>query len=79
MELYAEAFESAGALGKLDGFAGRFGPQFYELPASEQTLSLARRKWAVPKEFAFADDVVVPLRAGGELAWQLVKNEETHA
>ncbi len=79
IELYAEAFESIGALGKLDGFAGRHGAQFYGLPVSEQTLSLTRREWAVPKEFAFGDDVVVPLRAGGELVWQLVKNEETHA
>ncbi len=79
IELYAEAFESIGALGKLDGFAGRHGAQFYGLPVSEQTLSLTRREWAVPKEFAFGDDVVVPLRAGGELVWQLVKNEETQA
>lgn len=79
IELYAEAFESVGALGKLDGFASRFGPQFYDLPVNQQTLSLARQQWAVPKEFAFGDDVVVPLRAGGELAWQLVHSNETHA
>ncbi len=77
IELYAEAFEAAGALGKLDGFAGRHGPQFYGLPVSEQTLSLARREWAVPKEFTYGDGVVVPLRAGATLSWQLVKNEET--
>jgi len=77
IELYAEAFESVGALGKLDGFASRFGPQFYHLPVNPQTLSLARRQWAVPKEFAFGDGVVVPLRAGGELNWQLVQNNET--
>lgn len=77
IELYAEAFEAAGALGKLDGFAGRHGPQFYGLPVSEQTLSLARREWAVPKEFTYGDGVVVPLRAGGTLGWQLVNNEET--
>jgi len=77
IELYAEAFESVGALGKLDGFAGRFGPQFYGLPVNQQTLSLARRQWAVPKEFAFGNDVVVPLRAGGELNWQLVDSSET--
>ncbi len=77
IELYAEAFESIGALGKLDGFAGRYGAEFYGLPVSEQTLSLTRQPWAVPKEFAFGDDVLVPLRAGGELIWQLVKNEDT--
>ena len=79
IELYAEAFESVGALGKLDGFASRFGAQFYGLPVNQQTLSLVRQEWAVPKEFAFGDDVVVPLRAGGELVWQLIHNNETHA
>ncbi len=78
IEFYAEAFESVGALGKLDGFASRFGAQFYRLPVNQQILSLVRQEWAVPKEFAFADDVVVPLRAGGELAWQLVHRHETH-
>jgi dihydroorotase len=77
IEFYAEAFEAAGALGKLDGFAGRHGPQFYGLPVSDQTLSLARQEWAVPKEFPFGDEVVVPLRAGETLSWQLVRNEET--
>lgn len=79
IELYAEAFESVGALGKLDGFASRFGAQFYGLPVNQQTLSLVRQAWAIPKEFAFADDVVVPLRAGGELAWQLVHAHETQS
>ena len=79
IELYAEAFESVGALGKLDGFASRFGPQFYGLPVNEQTLSLARQQWSVPKEFTFGDDVVVPLRAGGDLIWQLVDATETQA
>ncbi len=79
IELYAEAFESVGALGKLDGFASRFGPQFYGLPVNQETLSLARREWAVPKSFAFGDEVVVPLRAGGNLTWQMVKQDETPA
>jgi dihydroorotase len=77
IELYAEAFESVGALGKLDAFAGRFGAEFYGLPVSDQTLSLARQEWAVPREYAFGDDVVVPLRAGSNLTWQLVRVEET--
>lgn len=77
IEFYAEAFEAAGALGKLDGFAGRYGAQFYGLPVSQQTLSLARREWAVPKAFNYGDEIVVPLRAGGTLGWQLVKTEET--
>jgi len=79
IELYAEAFESVGALGNLDGFAGRFGPQFYGLPVNTETLSLARREWAVPKSFAFSDEVVVPLRAGTNLTWQLVKEDETQS
>lgn len=73
IELYAEAFEEAGALGQLDAFAGRHGPQFYGLPVNEETVTLARQEWAVPKEFRFGDETVVPLRAGGNLSWQMIR------
>lgn len=70
LELYAEAFEEAGALGKLDGFAGRHGPQFYGLPVNEDTITLVRDQWTVPDSFEFGDDVVVPIRAGTQLSWR---------
>ena len=70
LELYAEAFESVGALGRLDGFAGRHGPQFYGLPVNDETLTLVREEWTVPESFCFGKDVVVPLRAGQKLGWR---------
>ncbi len=75
IELYAEAFEEAGALGQLDAFASRHGPQFYGLPVNNETVTLARQEWAVPKEFRFGDETVVPLRAGGNLGWQMIRPE----
>ena len=71
IELYAEAFESAGALGQLDAFAGRNGPHFYGLPSNSDTITLQRKPWRVADKFVFDDGVVIPLRAGGELAWQV--------
>lgn len=70
LELYAEAFESVGALGKLDTFAGHHGPQFYGLPTNKETLTLVREEWTVPESFCFGNDVVVPLRAGQKLSWR---------
>jgi dihydroorotase len=71
LELYAVAFEEAGALDKLEGFASRFGPQFYGLPVNEDTVTLERRGWKVPESLAFGADRLVPLRAGETLPWTL--------
>jgi dihydroorotase len=71
LELYAVAFEEAGALDKLEGFASRFGPQFYGLPVNEVTVTLERRDWKVPESLAFGADRLVPLRAGETLPWTL--------
>ena len=71
LELYAEAFDSAGALGRLDGFAHRFGADFYGLPRNAGRVTLRRRAAAVPESFRFGDAELVPMRAGGELAWSL--------
>ena len=68
----SEAFYEAGALGQLDGFASRHGPHFYGLPVNTETVHLVRQEWAVPKTYAFGDETVVPLRAGGNLTWQLI-------
>ena len=71
IELYASAFEEAGALDRLEGFASRFGAQFYGLPANTDTITLVRKEWAVPKTLRFGKDELVPLRAGETIAWKL--------
>jgi dihydroorotase len=70
LELYAEAFEAAGALDKLEAFASHFGADFYGLPRNRGKVSLVRETWKVPPELAFGDATVVPLRAGQKLAWR---------
>ena len=65
------AFEEAGALDKLEGFASRFGPQFYGLPVNKGTIALERREWRVPESLPFGDGQLVPLRAGETLPWTL--------
>ena len=73
IELYAIAFEEAGALDKLEGFASRFGPQFYRLPVNRDTITLAREEWTVPAAIAFGErEELVPLRAGESIPWKLV-------
>ncbi len=72
IELYAEVFEAAGALDKLEGFASHYGADFYELPRNREIITLERRDWQVPAELPFGDDVLVPLRAGGAVGWRLV-------
>ena len=72
LELYAQAFEAAGALDKLEGFASWYGPDFYGLPRNRGTLTLRREPWAVPQGYPFGDAVVKPLRAGETLAWRVV-------
>jgi dihydroorotase len=71
MELYAEAFEEANALDKLDNFASRFGAEFYGLPRNTQTVTLSKTNWTPPAEFAFGSDTVVALTAGRSLGWKL--------
>ncbi len=71
LELYATAFEEAGALDKLEGFASRFGPAFYGLPENEDRITLLRQDWVVPEKIAFGADELVPLRAGETLPWKL--------
>jgi dihydroorotase len=72
LELYAVAFEEAGALDKLEGFACRFGAQFYGLPANPGRVTLERRPWTVPASLRFGSGELVPLRAGETLPWTLV-------
>jgi dihydroorotase len=71
LELYAEAFEAAGALDKLDAFAGHHGPDFYGLPRNAGTVTLKRQVWALPETLPFGDAAIKPLRAGESLNWKL--------
>ena len=71
IELYAEAFESVGALGKLEGFASHFGADFYGLPRNAGQVTLEKAEWEVPENYPFGDATIVPLRAGQKLAWRL--------
>ena len=72
IEMYAEAFEAAGALDKLEGFASLFGADFYGLPRNTGTITLRKESWTPPESFAFGDAELKPLRAGEALPWRLV-------
>lgn len=71
VELYAEVFEDAGALERLEGFASHFGADFYGLPRNAATITLVKRPWQVPDSLPFGADVLVPLRAGQPVRWRL--------
>ena len=71
LELYAEAFEAAGALDKLEGFASVHGPAFYGLSRNSGSVTLRKEAWNVPAEFPFGEATVVPLRAGESVVWRL--------
>ena len=71
LELYAAAFESAGALERLEGFASLHGPDFYRLPRNAARVTLRRESWTVPEALPYGDDAIVPLAAGEPLAWRL--------
>jgi dihydroorotase len=71
LELYAEAFDSVGALGQLEGFASVHGPAFYGLPRNQGTVTLTRKTWTLPESVSFGEASLKPLRGGEELHWQL--------
>ncbi|MFA5679724.1 MAG: dihydroorotase [Hydrogenophaga sp.] len=71
MALYAMAFDLAGRLDRLEGFASRHGPDFYGLPRNTATVTLERQAYEVPAELPFGDTTVVPLAAGEVLPWRL--------
>jgi dihydroorotase len=71
IELYAEAFESIGALARLENFASSFGADFYGLPRNRERIRLVKSSWEAPASYAFGQSLVVPLRAGESLAWRL--------
>ncbi len=71
IELYAEAFDAAGKLDQLEGFASFHGPAFYGLPRNEGTLTLRRQEWTVPDSYAFGEAQLKPLRGGETLGWKV--------
>jgi dihydroorotase len=71
LELYAEAFDAAGALDKLEDFASHYGADFYGLPRNTGKITLERAPWEVPREYPFGAETVVPLRAGQTVGWRL--------
>ncbi len=71
IELYAEAFEKAGALDKLEGFASRHGADFYDLPHNTGSITLEKVSWEVPARLRMDDDELIPLRAGEAIGWRL--------
>ena len=71
LELYAEAFDSVGALDKLEAFASFNGPAFYGLPVNSGTVTLKRETWTPPESYPFGEAIVKPLRGGETLGWKL--------
>ena len=71
LPLYAEAFENAGALDRLEGFASHFGADFYRLPRNADTITLVREEWTVPADYPFGSDTLVPVRAGEKARWRV--------
>jgi len=77
IELYAEVFETAAALDKLQGFSSEHGADFYRLPHNSGTLTLERKSWLVPDSYPFGDSTVQPLRAGEPVHWRIVDGGAT--
>ena len=72
MEMYAEAFDQAGALDKLEGFASFYGADFYGLPRNTDRITLRRENWTPPESYAFGEAELKPLRSGESLPWRLL-------
>jgi dihydroorotase len=72
IEMYAEAFDAAGALDKLEGFASFHGADFYGLPRNTGTITLQREHWTPPESFPFGQAELKPLRSGESLPWRMV-------
>jgi dihydroorotase len=71
MSLYTEVFEKANALDKLEAFASFNGPDYYGIKRNSGTITLVKEEWTMPNEFKLGDDTLVPLRAGGKMAWKV--------
>ncbi len=76
IELYAQVFEAAGALDKLEAFASFFGADFYSLPRNTDKITLVREPWTVPECYDFGDGKLVPLMAGETIEWKILEAED---
>ncbi len=72
VELYAEVFDAAEALDKFEGFMSVFGAQFYGLPVNEERITLVKEDAPAPASFPLGAETLIPMRAGGKLAWRLL-------
>jgi dihydroorotase len=71
IELYTEAFDAAGRLDRLEGFASHFGADFYGLPRHTDKITLLKEPWNVPDKYAFGSGALIPYRAGEPVAWRM--------
>ena len=72
IECYAEIFEQAAALEKLEGFASHFGADFYGLPRHNETITLQKQPWKMAETLPMSESVIVPFRAGQDINWRMV-------
>ncbi len=72
IEFYAEVFEQAGALNKLEAFASFFGADFYGLARNTEKIALTKENWTVPENLAMGDQQLVPLRAAETMSWKIL-------
>ncbi|MGF1490313.1 MAG: dihydroorotase [Prochloraceae cyanobacterium] len=77
IELYAEVFEGADALDKLEAFASFYGADFYQLRRNSEEITLSKTTWRIPDEMAFTKSGLVPLGAGQEITWQIVRQQHS--
>src|SRR5512138_3121235 len=77
IELYAEAFEQAGRLDRLQAFASERGADFYGLPRNTSKITLVRETWTPPAAYPFGEEEIVPFRAGETIAWRLIEESQT--
>ncbi|NGX15601.1 dihydroorotase [Wenzhouxiangella sp. XN24] len=74
IEVYAEVFEAAGRLERLEAFASEYGARFYGLPLNDDTITLEKRSWRPPAEYVAGEERIVPFRSGEPVAWSLVQD-----
>ena len=71
LELYCEAFDHAGAMDRLEGFASFYGADFYRLPRNQRKITLLKKPWKVPAHYPIGTDTLIPLKAGEGLTWRI--------
>lgn len=72
IEIYAQVFDEAGKLDKLEDFCSSYGADHYGIPRSTATLTLEKTSWTVPATYEFGPDTVTPLKANEEVPWKIV-------